>query len=189
MNLQPANRTMLFEVASNPELVSADQSLFLDRVRSAMENYFGDDQRRIEHALQVASYAEQMLLFIEADAVLTLSAAYLHDIGIHEAIRRHGSSAGNWQELEGPPIATQILTSLEAGACLTERVAALVGCHHTPDGDDSVEFRILWDADALVNFAEVLPGMDRGKRERLINAHMKTEPGRQMARKLFLSSL
>lgn len=189
MDLKPPNRTMLFKIASNPEFVSADQSLFLDRVRCAMENYFGDDLRRIEHALQVASYAELMLQFIEADAVLTLSAAYLHDIGIHEAVRRHGSSAGNWQELEGPPIATQILTSLEAGVCLIERVSALVGCHHTPDGDDSAEFRILWDADALVNFAEVLPGMSRGKRERIINAHMKTEPGCQMARKLFLPSL
>ena len=37
------------------------------------------------------------------------AAAILHDIGIHEAERKHGSSSGRLQELEGPPIARAIL--------------------------------------------------------------------------------
>jgi len=179
---------MYSELINSLQPVSVDQRAFLDRVRSSMEHYFGDDQRRIDHALQVASYAEQMLAFIEADVVLILSAAYLHDIGIHEAERVHGSSAGNWQELEGPPIARQILNGLEADAFLVDRVATLVGCHHTPEGDDSAEFRILWDADALVNFGEILVGKDDESINQIINSHMTTEPGYQMARKLFLST-
>jgi HD superfamily phosphodiesterase len=166
--------------------VSAEQRVFLERVRAAMEACFGEDRRRIEHALQVASFAEQLLAFIEADAVIALSAALLHDIGIHEAERVHGSSAGNWQELEGPPIARRILTELGASEHLIDRVATLVGCHHTPDGDASAEFRILWDADALVNFSEILVDKDDETISRLLNSHMTTEPGYQMARKLFL---
>jgi len=166
--------------------VSAEQRRFLDRVQHAMENYFGEDRRRIEHALRVAGYAEQMLACIEADVTVTLTAAYLHDIGIRRAEQIHGSSAGNWQEIEGPPIARQLLRELAADPELTERVADLVGCHHTRDAEDSAEFRILWDADALVNFAEVLPGKGREQITQILDKHMTTEPGYRMARQFFL---
>ena len=177
---------MFTETVKQLKPVSLEQRRFLDKVCAAMQDYFGDDQRRIEHALQVASYAEQMLAFIEADAVVAMSAAYLHDIGIPEAERVHGSSAGNWQEIEGPPVARRILQQLEAEPELIKRVATLVGCHHTPNGDNSAEFRILWDADALVNFQNIAEGKDRGQMEVIINNHMMTEPGFRIAQNLFL---
>ncbi len=177
---------MFTETVKQLKPISSEERQFLDKVCGAMQDYFGDDQRRIDHALQVAAYTEQMLAFIEADAVLASSAAYLHDIGIHEAERVHGSNAGNWQEIEGPPIARQILQKLDAPPELVERVATLVGCHHTPNGDDSAEFRILWDADALVNFQEVAAKKGRGQMETILNNHMMTEPGFRMAQHLFL---
>ena len=177
---------MFTETVKHLKPVSLEQRRFLDKVCAAMQDYFGDDQRRIDHALQVATYAEQMLVFIEADAVLTMTSAYLHDIGIHAAERVHGTSAGNWQEVEGPPIARQILQELDASPDLIERVATLVGCHHTPNGDDSAEFRILWDADALVNFQEIADKKGREQMEVIINNHMMTEPGFRLAQNLFL---
>src|SRR5512139_2680015 len=126
---------------------SDGEQAFLDLVRRAMEEYFGGDGRRIAHAHAVASYARELLAYIDADPLLTLTVAYLHDIGIHEAERRHGSNAGNFQELEGPPIALRILEDLGAAPTLIEEAARIIGCHHTPGGVDSPEFRILWDAD------------------------------------------
>jgi HD superfamily phosphodiesterase len=166
---------------------TSEQKLFLARVRAAMEHSFGDDQKRIEHALQVCRYAEELLTFIDADPVLTLTSAYLHDIGIHEAERKHGSSAGNWQELEGPPVAVAILTELDADLAFITRVAEIVGKHHTARAVDSPEFRILWDADALVNFAEVLSSRSAEQVESILRKHMVTEPGLQMARQLFIN--
>jgi len=49
------------------------QETFLDQVRRAMENYFGPDSRRINHALRVTEFAGELLGEIEADAVLTLA--------------------------------------------------------------------------------------------------------------------
>ena len=177
---------MFSETVKQLKPVSSEQRRFLDKVCAAMQAYFGNDQRRIDHALKVASYAEQMLAFIEADAVVAMSAAYLHDIGIPEAERVHGSSAGNWQEIEGPPVARRILRQLEAEPELIERVATLVGCHHTPNGDNSAEFRTLWDADALVNFQAIAEEKSREQMEVIINNHMMTEPGFRMAQNLFL---
>lgn len=159
---------------------------FLDRVRSEMERYFGDDQRRIEHALQVTGHADWLLDFIDADPVITLAAAYLHDIGIHQAELRHGSSGGRYQEVEGPPIARRILDSLGADEEMITAVCELVGNHHTPAGVDSPEFRILWDADALVNLAETLPGKSAEEVLTVLERSLVTEPGYRRARKLYL---
>jgi hypothetical protein len=136
--------------------------------------------------LQVSLYAEELLAYIDADPFLTLTSAYLHDIGIPEAERKHGSCAGNWQELEGPPIAEQILTELNAEATFTEAVAKIVGNHHTRNGVSSPEFRVIWDADALVNFAEVLPEKSKEQIENILQDHMETEAGFRIARRIFI---
>lgn len=163
-----------------------EQTAFLAAVAAAMEEYFGADRKRIEHARQVAAYARQLLAYIEADPVLTLSAAYLHDIGIHAAERRHGSNSGRWQEVEGPPIARAMLAGLAAETTLIERVAEIVGSHHTPAGVASAEFRILWDADALVNFADTLALKTDCQVAAILDRHMVTEAGLRMARELFM---
>ena len=167
--------------------ISTEQKIFLAKVRAAMEQYFGKDQRRIDHALQVSLYAGELLAYIDADPVLTLSSAYLHDIGIPEAERKHGSSAGNWQELEGSPIAEKILAELNAEEPLAEAVVKIVGNHHTHAAINSPEFRIIWDADALVNFAEVLPSKSEEQREDILQDHMATEAGFRIARRIFIT--
>jgi hypothetical protein len=51
----------------------------------------------------------------------------LHDIGIHEAERKHNSRAGNWQELEGPPVAKELLKAIDLDDAVKERVLFLIG--------------------------------------------------------------
>lgn len=157
----------------------------VENVRAAMEAYFGADARRIDHALQVTTYAQELLAFIDADPIVTLSAAYLHDIGIPAAERKYGSCAGPYQEELGPPVAREILERLGAPEALVETVCTLVGRHHTPGGVDSPEFRILWDADALVNLAEVVPGKTPEQIRTILDRSMVTEPGYRRALSLF----
>jgi len=159
---------------------------FPEKVRAAMEARFGADKRRIAHALQVAGYARELLAYIDADEAVTMAAAYLHDIGIPEAERKYGSCAGPYQEKEGPPVAREILEGLGAPEHVISSVCALVGSHHTPAGIDSPEFRILWDADALVNLAEVLPGKTSEGIRAILEKCMVTEPGFRRALVLFL---
>jgi len=166
--------------------LAPEDKAFLNSVRNAMEDYFGADQRRIDHALQVSMYAEELLSYIDADPVVVLAAAYLHDIGIHEAERKHGSNSGKWQEIEGPPIARVILERIGAEDSLVAQVVTIVANHHTSAGVDSPEFRVIWDADALVNFAEAFVGKDEPAIESALQNHMVTEPGFRIARKIFI---
>lgn len=82
------------------------------------------------------------------------TAAVLHDIGIKISEEKYQSSAGKYQELEGPPVAAVILKKLEFPAPVTERVAYLIGHHHTYDKIEGMDYQILVEADFLVNINE-----------------------------------
>lgn len=117
-----------------------------------MKSYFGKDERRIKHALRVTEYAEKILQHeVNADKDVVVSAAVLHDIGIHEAERKHGSSAGKYQEIEGPPIAKELMLQEKLSDELIEEVCQIVAHHHTPGVIDTINFKVLYDADLIVN--------------------------------------
>jgi HD superfamily phosphodiesterase len=158
----------------------------LERIESAMQSYFAADQRRIDHARQVVGHARELLRYIDADEMITLAAAYLHDIGIPEAERLHGSCAGPYQEELGPPVARVILDQLAVPPALIDDICTLIGRHHTPGGVDSPEFRILWDADALVNLAEVVPGKGAEEIAAILERWLVTEAGYRRARQHYL---
>ena len=127
------------------------------KVLAEMIRYDGDDARRIAHAMKVWGYATAIaeLERLEAAERETLCyAAILHDIGIHNAERIHGSSAGSFQELEGPPVARELLAPLELPEAVLERVLFLIGNHHSYGKVDGADFRILVEADFIVNAQE-----------------------------------
>lgn len=115
------------------------------------------DARRIAHSVKVHGYARALGLLEGLDdatqQVLEL-AAILHDVGIRPAEEKYGSAAGPLQEKEGEPLARAWLTELGAPIAVVERVAFLVGRHHSYDKIDGVDFQLLVEADFLVNCEE-----------------------------------
>ena len=166
--------------------LSEYQQRIIESVRQAMEKYFAHDIRRIAHAHEVTEYAMKLLQYIDADPLVTLSACYLHDIGIPEAERKYGNCSGKLQEQEGPPVARELLSNISDGEQFISRVCDLVGVHHTPKAMDNPEFRILWDADALVNLAEMTEGKQAHEMEMIIDKSLVTEAGHRMAREIYL---
>jgi len=178
---------MTKQIEPNLIQLTDDQHEFLDHVCQLMESYFARDIRRVAHAHDVKKHALNLLSYIDADPVVTLAAAYLHDIGIPEAERKFGRCDGKLQEQEGPPVARTLLADLGADDVLIDTVCELVGNHHTARAIDTPEFRILWDADALVNLAEVVEGKKSYAVESILNKALVTEPGFQMAQQIYLS--
>ena len=119
--------------------------------------YDHGDARRIQHFLKVYTYADIIgqLEGLAPQELETLRvAAILHDIGIHEAEKKYGSSAGKYQESEGPAIARAILEEFNCPGPLLDRVAYLIGHHHTYTAIDGRDYQILIEADFLVNAYE-----------------------------------
>lgn len=158
----------------------------LEQLIEAVKREFGDDQRRITHSLAVLKWAQELLRQEEAEPGVVLAAALLHDIGIQQAERKHGSSAGIYQEREGPPIARRIMKRLDMDEETIDHVCRIVANHHTAGDIDTPEFRILWDADWLVNLPDEFRHADRDELSRRIEKIFKTRAGKQKAYELFV---
>ena len=124
---------------------------------SKMIGYFGKDIVRINHALKVYTFARNIALFENLSEqqfrVLEIS-SILHDIGIKVSELKYGSSAGNYQELEGPPVALKLLEEFSLHSDVIERVSFLIGNHHSYEKINGIDFQILIEADFLVNIFE-----------------------------------
>ena len=150
-----------------------------------MKFVFGADTKRINHAIAVLAFAQQLQQREGGDRAVVEAAAVLHDIGIHEAERKHGSAAGIYQEIEGPPITRTILERNGAAADMIDHVCEIVGQHHSAKTIDTLEFRIVWDADWLVNIPEELGSLGKEKLCAIIEKTFKTYAGKITAKKLY----
>jgi CRISPR/Cas system-associated endonuclease Cas3-HD len=115
------------------------------------------DPRRIQHFLKVYNFASllgHMEHLPEQTQYLLETAAIVHDIGIKASEAKYGSSAGKYQELEGPDISREMLREAGLAETVIERVAYLVGHHHTYNIPREIDYQLLVEADFLVNAYE-----------------------------------
>lgn len=118
-------------------------------------NYFGEDNRRIEHALRVLHHADNIIeQQVECDHEIVIAAALLHDIGIKVSEEKLGYNNGKTQELYGPSEAEKILRSVAFPESKIEAVKKIIGSHHTSISDSLPELSILMQADRIVNSDE-----------------------------------
>lgn len=169
-----------------PEAVAQRDHLLKDRVAVEMKRYFKTDFKRIGHASRVARHAEKIGRGEKADPAVVLISGYLHDIGIHEAERKHGSTAARFQEQEGPSIARFILEKLGAREDLITEVCDIVGHHHHPRTEETVNFKVLYDADLIANLEEQhkIEPMDESRLENLLPKAFLTVSGRNIAQEV-----
>ncbi|KLU64891.1 HD domain-containing protein [Desulfosporosinus sp. FKA] len=122
-----------------------------------MIRYFGNDVKRINHAMKVHTFAKaigESETISDNQLQLLEVAAILHDIGIKESERKYNSSSGTHQEIEGPPIARELLSDFQLESEIVDRICYLIGNHHTYSNVDGIDFQILIEADLLVNIFE-----------------------------------
>jgi len=170
------------------ELLAQRKELLKDRVAIEMKHYFQQDFKRIGHATKVARYAEQIVREEKGDPAVVLSAAYLHDIGIHEAERKYQSTEARYQEEEGPPIARDILTRLGAQPGLIDEVCDIIAHHHHPRPEETINYKAVYDADLIVNLEENQSEqkLPQEKLANMIEKNFFTETGRKLAKNIFL---
>ncbi len=173
-----------------PEVAAQQENLLKDRVAVEMKRYFKRDFKRIGHAMRVARHAERIAKMERANLAVILSAAYLHDIGIPEAERIHGSSAPQYQEKEGPGIARSILVGLGAKETLIDAVCDIIGHHHHPRSGDGIDFQVVYDADQIANLEDRLKieSMAPTRLTETIETSFLTESGKKIAKDVLFES-
>jgi hypothetical protein len=150
-----------------------------------LKKHFGSDERRINHALKVLAAAEIIMngeqVYGITHDVVTVT-ALLHDVGIKAAELKYNSSAGPYQELEGPPVVREIMERLSAPQEIIERVTYIVGGHHTARKNDGLDFQIIWEADLLVNIEEERLDRNTEQLRNIIKKNFQTPTGLRLAR-------
>lgn len=122
------------------------------RITRALLQFFGNDDRRIEHALRVLHHADRLAdQYPGCDSDIVIACALLHDVGIRVSEEKLGYNNGKTQEEYGPPAAAEILQSLGFPPEKTEIVKNIIGNHHSPSRYDYPELALLKEADRIVN--------------------------------------
>ena len=160
--------------------------IICQKLAAEMRDVFGEDQKRIDHALGVLNYTDRIQQAEGGDPLVVKAAAILHDIGIHKAEEVHGSAAGKYQEMQGPPIARDIMVRLKLDKAVMDHVAKIIANHHSARDIDTTEFRILWDADWLMNIPDEFGDADKSEMSEKIEKIFKTGTGKSLAMKLFV---
>ncbi|MDR1506136.1 MAG: HD domain-containing protein [Treponema sp.] len=152
-----------------------------------MIRFFGGDKKRIAHALKVYACAGTIAELENCTAEVkktVILAAILHDVGIKVAEEKYGSCTMPQQEEEGPPVAREILLRLGNDPALTDRVCFLIAHHHHPGAAEDQDFRILLEADFIVNFEE--ENLPLCFLEQTAKEHFRTQSGLSLLRAIFL---
>ena len=128
------------------------------RLIKLLVDFFGDDYRRINHAIEVMQQAEiSAQKYSQWDYEILMAASILHDVGIKPSEEILGYNNVKTQEEYGPPIVRQLLKQINFDKAKLEIVANIVGNHHSPSRYDYVELRILKEADRHINHRESRP--------------------------------
>ena len=161
--------------------------MITDELIIKMTEFNTGDPKRIQHFIKVYEFAHVIAVqegLDEGSRRILDIASIMHDIGIRPSEEKYGRCDGKLQEKEGPAYARDMLADFpEVTANETERVCYLIAHHHTYDNVAGLDYRILLEADFLVNAME-----DDLKKEAIINFRNKvfeTRTGKHLLDTMF----
>lgn len=129
----------------------------ISEIMQKMITYSEGNLHDINHFIKVWSYArtigELENLNSETQFILEV-AAITHDIACPLCREKYGNTDGKYQELEGTPLVRDFLKDTGLTDAQTDRIAYLVGHHHTLSNIEGSDYQILIEADYIVNADE-----------------------------------
>jgi len=125
------------------------------RITKLLVDFFENDFRRIDHALDVLKHAEEIMERTPGcDREIVMAVALLHDVGIKPSEERFGYNNGKTQEELGPPVARELLESIGFPTDKITMTCEIIGNHHSPSRYDYLELKVLKEADRIVNMKD-----------------------------------
>jgi len=152
------------------------QSLLCKKLIKELKNALGQDEQKISHSLAVFRNAQQILAGEQADARVVGAAAILHTLGGPCPAPADGPEERT--ELSG---VQEILAKCGVDAEQVERICQLIANQSSNRVGDSLESRILWDAERLARLADHSTGTGPVEAKELILRTLRTQKGRELA--------
>ena len=151
-----------------------------------MIDFYNGNLHDINHFLKVWAFAknigEQEGLDARTQETLEF-AAVVHDISCPLCSEKYGDTNGKHQELESVPLVEAFFAGEDCDADF-ERISWLVAHHHTYTGIDGIDYRILLEADFLVNADE--SGYSKSAIENAKKQFFRTDTGLCLLNSIYL---
>lgn len=152
-----------------------------------MIDFYNGNLHDINHFLKVWAFAksigEQEGLDARMQETLEL-AAVVHDISCPLCREKYGNTDGKHQESESPSLVEEFFKDLPVESSDAERILWLVAHHHTYADVDGMDYRILLEADFLVNADE--SGYSRAAIENAKKQFFRTDAGLRLLNSIYL---
>lgn len=158
----------------------------VSKVMEKMIRFSNGNIHDIEHFVKVWSYAKTIgeLENLEPAVQFILeTAAITHDIACPLCREKYRNANGKLQEQEGPVLVKSFLADTGLKAEQIDRVAFLVGHHHTLANVDGPDWQILLEADYIVNASE--NSYAKETIQGFWETHAKTASGKRMIQEIF----
>ena len=140
----------------------------------------------IDHPIRVWTYAKTIgeLEHLDEETQYILEvAAITHDIACPLCREKYGNTNGKHQEEEGVPMVRDFLTDMKLNEKQINRIAYLVGHHHTLSDIDGLDYQILIEADYIANATE--NGYSRQNVKNFMEKVMRTDSGKKLIRDVY----
>lgn len=140
----------------------------------------------IDHLIRVWTYAKTIgeLEGLDQQTQFILEiAAITHDIACPLCREKYGNTSGKHQETEGALMVRDFLAETGMSEGQIERVAFLVGHHHTLADIDGMDYQILVEADYIANATE--NGYSKENAANFMTKIMKTQSGKRLLTTVF----
>ena len=159
----------------------------ISEITAKMVAFSKGNLRDINHFLKVYAFAKTIgecehLSPFEQECLEV--AAIVHDIACPLCREKYGTTAGPYQEKEGALLSREFLADSGLDEKTVERVAYLVGHHHTLTAVDGPDYQILLEADYLVNAGE--SGYSAEHIQNTLEQMFKTPTGIALLRSMYL---
>lgn len=162
------------------------ESMTISQIIEKMIAFSDGNIHDIDHFIRVWTYARTIgeLENLDRETQFLLEvAAITHDIACPLCRIKYGNTNGKYQEEEGVPMVKEFLSDIGIAEEVIDRVAFLVGHHHTFSGIDGIDYQILIEADYIANATE--NGYGQENIVIFMQKIMETEGGKQILKAIY----
>lgn len=159
---------------------------FKEIITLAMKEHCSGDKEKIDNALKVLRFVEDILEHEEGNPKVVIAAGILYDIGLHEVGKEPERAKESNQEKDNLPTVRGILERSGSKAEVIEEVCQIIENHHHPENINTLNGKIVYDAVRLVNVGLTYDTEDKENLKKIINEGFFTATGKRAAEELYL---
>lgn len=159
---------------------------FKEIITVAIKEHCSGDKDRIDNALKILRFVEDILEHEEGNPKVVIAAGLLYYIGLQEMEKKHERAKESDQDKDALPTVRDILERSGSKPEIIDEVCHIIENHNHPENSNTLNGKIVYDAVKLANEGLAYDTKDKEKLKKIINEGFFTATGKRVAEELYL---